>query len=556
MGPWRREAPRLLAGMSMEPASDGGSFAWRVVAAVALWLGAAALTYAASGMSWFAAPDYDPRFADPVWGGDTLHRATAPGAALVLLGGLVMVACWWVSGRVGRSGRGDHRRRTRMAVRTARILRPVLTLLLLGALLLSLRGLVLQWAADWVAYPGWSRSVVAQVSTLVALLLLPHPDDPRRWAEAGYGRVRVGAAALISVATLALPLLPAALADATAEASGTTAAGDGVAQSSGTGQSAPGPSPVTVTTSDPGATLHWAQVSAPLGDGDADSPDAGTDTGSAQDTAPASDPASGEGSWWHRWRGATGAQVVPSATGGSGLAVLVDASAPQRTALAVLDRGAGEVLSRWDADAFRDRGLPPLPDAGRDARLFGEWFVHNGLATEWTRADGTVVDTVPTTAQQVELRSRQVEGLHGRSTTSTATWFLGDDAACQRRALVDGSDSWVLDEDTVVALELCTDTTPAHAQLLGIDPSSGSVRWHTAVPGFDTWASGLDVPVPTLSSARWPVLVEVVGDGGGSTAEDLATSGVDPGRRDFVIQVAGVRHRISTSSGAVVDGQG
>lgn len=589
MGLWTRETPRPLAGMSMEPATDGGSFAWRAAVATALWLAGAALTYSASGMSWFASPDYDPRFADPVWGTGLLHRTTAPGAALVLLGGLVMVGCWWVSGRVGRSERGGHRRRVEVAVRTARVLRPVLAVLLLGGVLLALRGLALQWAADWVAYPGWSRSVVAQVCALVAVLLLPRPDDPRRWAEAGYGRVRVGTATLISVATLTLPLLPPVLADATAESAGTGVQGDAGAESSGTGQEAETPSPVTVTIAAPGSALRWAQVSAPLGDDAAsssqtDAPsntDQGTDQSGNQGSDPSSNPVVGDARWWHRWRGAAGAQIVPSTTGRSDVAVLVDASAPQRTALAVLDRSTGELLSRWDADDFQDRGLPPLPDTGRDARLFGRWLVHAGKATEWTGVDGAVIGTVPTTTQQAELRSTQIDGLHGRSTTSDATWFVGDDAACQRRALVDGSGSWVHDEDTVVALELCTDTTPARATLLGIDPTAGSVRWSTAVPGFDTWAAGLDGPVPTLSSIPWPVVVEVSGnegdrrDGGTSgagagddvgnegdegdeesLAESIAATGVDTGRSDFVIQVAGVRHRISTSSGEVLDGRG
>lgn len=78
---------------------------------------------------------------------------------------------------------------------------------------------------------------------------------------------------------------------------------------------------------------------------------------------------------------------------------------------------------------------------------------------------------------------------------------LGDDNACQRRGALDGQGSWIHDRDTLVALELCTDTSPARAALLGIDPTSGAERWRVSVPGFDAWAAGLDGPVPTLSSS-------------------------------------------------------
>lgn len=578
MGPWRRVAPRPLKGMSTEPPTDGGAFAWRVVVATGLWVAGAALTYGASGMSWFSEPDYDPLFADPVWGTDLLHRSTAPGAAVVVIGGLAMAWCWWASGSAGRSEGARRRRRVDLAVRVSGILRPLLAVLLLAGTALSVRGLATGWASDWVAYPGWVRSVVAQVATLVAVLLLPRTGDPRRWAEAGYGRVRVGAAALVSVATLALPLLPPLLAGATAEASGTAAPGDAGAEGTGAGRTADAPAPVTVTTSEPGASSHWVRVSAPLGStGAAASPttSGGGEAGAATSpvVAPASvatgAPDAATEEWWHLWRGATGAHVVPTATG-NGVAVLVTNSSPQRAALAVLDRATGRVSSRWDTDDLRDRGLPPRSDSGQDTRLFGEWVVLAGEATEWTGSDGSAIGTVPTASQREELEDTEVDGLHGRSTTSATSWFVGDDLACQRRALVDASGSWVHDDDTVVGLELCTDTTPARATLLGIDPSTGEVRWRTAVPGFDTWAAGLDGPVPTLSSDAWPVVAEVGGGEGsaggadtsarapadGNVDEGGAVRGADPGRSEFVVEVGGTAHRIRTGSGEVLDARG
>lgn len=149
-------------------------------------------------------------------------------------------------------------------------------------------------------------------------------------------------------------------------------------------------------------------------------------------------------------------------------------------------------------------------------------------------------------------------GVHGRSTTSSAMWFLGDDNACQRRGALDGQGSWIHDRDTLVALELCTDTSPARAALLGIDPTSGAERWRVSVPGFDAWAAGLDGPVPTLSSSPWPVTFHSLPSSAptdeGETAEggadkDGPSVPTDPGTDAFEVVVDGVGHRIATSTG-------
>ena len=171
-------------------------------------------------------------------------------------------------------------------------------------------------------------------------------------------------------------------------------------------------------------------------------------------------------------------------------------------------------------------------------------LVHAGPLDEWRARDG--------------------------SFASSARWFLGDDNACQRRGALDGQGSWIHDRDTLVALELCTDTSPARAALLGIDPTSGAERWRVSVPGFDAWAAGLDGPVPALSSSPWPVTFHSLpssaptDEGGtdeGETAEggadkDGPSAPTDPGTDAFEVVVDGVGHRIATSTGEILQTQG
>ncbi|MDN6567112.1 MAG: hypothetical protein L0K65_08705, partial [Actinomyces sp.] len=337
--------------MSSEAPTDGGSFAWRTSLAVGLWLVAVALTYGASGMSWISSPDHDSRFPDPVWGEDLLHRGAAPGALVMFIGAAAMLVCWWLSGKVGTFGHTNPRSRIRVATRAARILRLALILLLLP----SARGLALGWGEDWVGYPGWSRSLIAQLCALVAVLLLPRPDDPRRGAEAGYGRLRITVAGILVLACLSLPLLPAALASASAETSGTT--------------STPTSSTDPVSTSPESSRIRWAQVTLPL---------EGGDTGSTNSAASVAVGAT----WWHRWRGATAVRLIPTVSGDS-VAALVENSAPNRTALAVLGQATGATLTSWDVHALDGRGLSADPSSADHLRLFGAWLVDAGALDEW-----------------------------------------------------------------------------------------------------------------------------------------------------------------------------